>query len=301
MIKISLLILAALLLAQSKPFPSDADFKKAQSTLAANPEDQDSSTLVGKYLAFVQGDFDAGLKYLAKSGEKPLKNLAEHENTPDYTDTPPKRVGMGDEWVAAAKASPALFRPFFDRASYWYAKAWPDLDALWKNKLREQATRLAAARPPGGSRKGLPSAWKTDMGSPALDCTVARSGSYSVKLAGDPKTETFLKSELIPLTGKTIEYSAWVRSEATDSPNDQVGLNYFDKNGRFIGGAGVGVPVDLPFWIKVSGKTDTYPADTASIKIIVALRSGHGALWVDDMVLKIDGKDALKNGSFEDK
>ena len=35
------------------------------------------------------------------------------------------------------------------------------------------------------------------------------------------------------------------------------------------------------------------------IKIVVALCSGQGTFWVDDMSLRFDGKEVLKNASFE--
>jgi len=293
----------AVLLAPGSPLPSDADFKKAQDKLKDTPEDPDANTVVGKYMAFVQGNYDDAMIFLAKSSDKTLRTLAEHERAPLYTDTGAKKIGMGDEWVNAAKNYPALFRLFYDRASYWYTQAWPDMkdQPLWGNKLREQGAKLALARPLGMNRKGLPTGWKTDMGAPVLDGTIARTGSYSIKMPTDPQKETFLKSDPIPVSaGKTIEYSAWVRSDGTNSVNDEIALNYSDRADSFSGVVGVKAPMDVPFWNYVYGKA-VAPRDVGFVRIIADVRSKKGTFWVDDMSLKIDGKEVLKNGSFEEK
>lgn len=290
----------ALLLTQSKPLPSELEFKKAQTKLATMPDDPDANTVVGKYLAFVEGNYDDGLKYLEKSGDTGLKTLAMHERAPLYADTGPKKVGLADEWVTAAKKYPALFRIFYDRAAHWYTEAWPDLDPVWKAKAKEQGTKLSAARPPGGTRKGLPGGWKTDMGAPVLDGTIARVGSYSVKMPSDPKSETFLKSDPIQVVGKNLEFSGWFRSDGTNKKDDILFLNYFDKDANLIGVASAPVPVDLPFWNYVSAKA-VLPPDVVTVRVGVAERSRMGTLWVDDLSFKVDGKEVLKNGSFEDR
>ncbi len=58
--------LAALL--QSKAsLPSEADYKKALDKLKTTPADPDANTTAGKYVAFVLGDYETGMKYLANS------------------------------------------------------------------------------------------------------------------------------------------------------------------------------------------------------------------------------------------
>lgn len=289
------------LLLQSKSLPSEEDFKKAQGKLGANPLDPDANTTVGKYVAFVLGDYSNAMPYLVHSKDTTLKTLAEHELDATYTATPPQKVGMGDEWVAAAKKSPALSRIFYDRASQWYILGWPDLDPVWKGKLREQGAKLSASRPPGPARRGVPSGWKIEGGSPSSDGTVARSGSYSIKMPSDPKQEVFFKSDVIQLVpNNKIEYSGFVRSDGTDNKTDQIILNFFDKDGRLVGVAGVPIPIDVPFWNYVSGKADV-PPEAIFVKLGAAVRSKKGTLWVDDVSLKLDGKESVKNASFEDK
>lgn len=297
----------ALLLQSKQPLPTEAEYKKAQDKLTATPEDPDANTIVGKYVSFVVGDYQNGMMFLEKSSDKTLKTLAQHERAPLYTDTAPKKVSMGDEWVVAAKQFPALFRIFYDRASQWYATAWPDLEGPWKDKAREQGKKLAASRPPGGAKKGLPTGWQAEAGiggakPPILDGSLAHTGSYSVKVVpGDDKVKgswSAVKSDPVQVSGKTIEISAYVLSDGTEGANDRLFVNVFDQGGVGFGTFGPFVPTDTPFWTHIYIKADL-PANTFRIQAGVAMLSRKGNIWVDDLSVKIDGKEVIKNGSFE--
>lgn len=294
---------AALLLQSKPPLPSELDYKKASDKLKESPQDPDASTIVGKYMAFVLGDYKGGMIYLANSSDKTLRTLAEHENAPLYADTAPKKVGMGDEWVAAAKTFPALWRIFYDRAAQWYADAWPDLDPLWKDRSRTQGLKMAAARPQGGSRKGLPVGWTADTlppgaKAPVLDGTIAHTGSYSVKMIPPdekvPNGFSQLKSDVVVIpAGKEIEYSASVLSNGTENANDRVILYFVDQ----VSGSAY-IPLDTPFWNRVSGKMNI-PAGATRVMLGVIQASKKGNVWVDDVSVKVDGKEVMKNLSFE--
>lgn len=304
----ALLVLAGLagvaaLLLPGQPLPSETDYTKAQAKLKETPEDPDANTVVGKYLAFVLGNYDEAMPYLSKSTDKTLKTLADHERAPLYTDNAPKKIGMGDEWVAAAKEFKALNRIFYDRASQWYALAWPDLDPVWKEKTRIQGMKLAAARPPGGARKGLPTGWNADqtiagMKPPVLDGTISHTGSYSIKMMpSDEKVQnTFsqLKSDVLVIPpGKQIEYSAMVMSNGTENANDRLVFYFVDKNS-----GSVFIPLDMPLWNRVGGKM-AIPDGATRAMIGVIQSSKKGNIWVDDISVKVDGKELLKNSSFE--
>src|SRR4029077_3836864 len=133
----------ALLVQSKSPLPSEADYNKAKEKLSADPSDPDANTTAGKYLCFVLGDYKSGLPFLQRSSDKTLKTLADHESAPLYTDTGPQKVGMGDEWVVAAKNFKPLYKIFYDRAAQWYAMAWTDLDEAWKAKLRDRFHKAA--------------------------------------------------------------------------------------------------------------------------------------------------------------
>lgn len=291
-------------LVQTKPLPSEAEALKALEKLEKTPDDPEANLICGKYKAFVLGHYKEGMEFLAKSSDKTLKMLAEHELDPRYTATAPQRVTMGDEWVLAARKFPALYRIFYDRAGKWYIEAFNELADPNKEKLREQAQKLSAARPPGTTKKKLPSGWISDQATPVLDGTIAHTGSYSVKLPSiDPKTpnaETNLKSDKIQATGDKLEFSAFVRSDGTDKLNDQLFVVYYDKDGSVVHADGPKIKKDVPFWHHVSAKHDI-PVDAVTFRVGFVVHSQKGAVWVDDFSVKMDGKEVLKNPSFEER
>lgn len=309
------LLLAALaglaglaLLTQAKPLPTEDDFAKAKAKLENDPLDPEASNTVGKYMAFVLGDYSGAMPFLVYSPDKTLKTLAEHELDAKYTASAVQKVGMGDEWVTAAKNFKVLSPAFYDRAAQWYTLAWPGLDNVWKDRSRIQGRKLAVARPQGVARKGMPSGWTTDVGNAGanaiLDGNVARVGSYSVKLpAADAKTAgsvSAFKSVLTPISGKTYEVSAYVLADGTENAADSIFVWFFDGAGNNINKQSVFVPVDMPFWNRVVIKGDV-PKGAVRALVGVALYSKSGNFWIDDFSMKVDGKEVLKNTSFEEK
>lgn len=297
------------LLVQSKPLPSEADFKKALDKWTKDPKNPEANLIIGKYNAFVLGDYKLGMIHLSNSTDKTLKSLGEHETDPEYTDSPEKQVSMADEWVNAAKKSPSLFRIFYDRASYWYSQAWPRLEGVWKDKLRERGRKLAASRPPGASKKALPTGWVADpgiSGSPStLDGNIARTGSFSVRLSPADKNVqgsiSILNSNLIPVEGKkSIEASAYVFTDGTENGRDRIVIWFLDQAGNHISEVGSFYPLDMPFWSRVSLKTDV-PKNAVRAMFRVLHSSKNGSAWIDDVSMKVDGKEMLTNLSFEEK
>lgn len=292
---------------KSTNLPSEADFKKAKAKLDSTPEDPDANTIAGKYLAFVLGDYPQGLPYLSKSSDKTLISLADHENDPSYSDSPIKKVGLGDDWVIAAKSFPALSRIFYDHASKFYISAWPNLDEVWKDKARTQGRKLATARPQGAQRKPLPQGWKAGTWpggrAPVIDGTVSHTGSYSVRLvAPDPKVKgsySQLKSEIFPVAGaKSVEISAYVMSDGTEDATDRLYVNFTGPRGQWLGSSGPFIPIDIPFWNRIS---DSIPVPNGALQVEfwIVMYSKNGSILADDVSLKVDGKEILSNRSFE--
>jgi len=301
------------LLAPPQALPSEADYKKALDKIKDAPNDPDANLVAGKYMAFVIGDYATGMSYLAKTNDKVLRTLAEHEAAPLYTDTPIKQATMGDEWVNAAKSHQALFRIFYDRASFWYAKSWADMknEPLWGQRLRDQGRKLAVARPPGPLRKGVPTGWKTDTRpkewpQPGFDGSVSHEGSYSLKFpaaSADPKANepyTSLETDLIPISGKVLELSAYVMTDGTDSGKDMLEIRFRDATGKEFQRYSAGlIPVDTPFWSMIK-TTHEIPTGAVRVQFATVISSTKGTAWVDDILIKVDGKEIVKQG-FEGK
>lgn len=294
------------LLLQSKPIPSKEDAEKAFDALEKNQLDPEANTVMGKYKAFVMGDYDGAMPYLVNSKDVTLKTLAEHELDGGYTALPADKVKMGDEWVNAAKKIPALNKVFYERAAQWYGKAWPKLDGNDKAKLRAQAAKLAASRPPGSNKK-IPSGWIETTGmngtAPVLDGSISRTGSHSIKIMPPPEKSpanaaSILRGELIPIPVKPVEVVAFVRSDGTTNGQDRMALGFWDANGQPLAFHQVFIQTDYPFWNPITIKA-VPPEKTARAQIEVWQYSKSGNVWVDDVSMKVDGQDLVKNGSFE--
>ena len=116
----------------------------AQEKLKTAPDDPDACLAVGRWYCFYQGDWDEGLKLLAKGSDDALKSLAAEE----LASKPAKaedKVARGDAWwdlaeKAAGKPKAAMRR----RAGHWYQEAMPDLaPGLGKSKVEKRLAQAA--------------------------------------------------------------------------------------------------------------------------------------------------------------
>lgn len=296
----------AALLNQSKPIPSEGEFNKAKDKLGLDPQDPAANLIAGKYLAFALGDYAAAAPHFALSGDKTMKALAEHELDASYADTAVKKVGMGDEWVLAARKFPVLARTFYDRASQWYGQAWSGLDGVWKDRTRAQLRKLLQS-PGVNDPKSLtaPAPWKLqDMAQKGAATTKAyRTGraSYQVSVQKTAaQLSIALQQDVAPVAGVPYEFSAWVLPDGTDAAGDQVAVTIFAQGGKPISVQRLFIPADEPWWHLVAMKFNM-PAEAVLLWVQAAVSSKQGNLFIDDVSLKADGRETIKNGSFEDK
>lgn len=297
----------AALLLQSKALPSEVDAVKAKATIDKDPLDPAANTTLGKYMAFVDGDYTGAMSYLVHSDNKTLKSLAEHELDTSFTETSAQKVGMGDEWVKAARSFPALNRIFYDRASQWYGLAWPALDSIWKDRTRIQLRKILQ-NPTIADPKTLvvPSGWKAydnaQKGAPTSKASRNGKNSYQV-MGAKTATGTMVSpiEQAISVTpGKEAEVTAWVLSDGTESVQDHVSLGFWGQGGRLLDAKPLNLRPDEPWWQKLSLKF-TIPKDSILIRLQLVLDSKSGTVFFDDISVKVDGKELVKNGSFEDK
>lgn len=293
------------LLLQSKPLPSKADAEKAFETLDKNPTDPDANSVFGKYKAFVQGDYAAAMPYLVHSKDTTLKTLAEHELTDKDLATALQKVGMGDEWVAAAKKFPALNKIFYDRASYWYAAAWPNLDGLWLTKVQQQLQRLHQ-NPNVGDPKGAtaPGGWKVIDPNQRSSATTkaARNGRTSYQaVAGKkvPAEYSPIEQQIPVVAGRTYDLSIFALTDGTDAI-DYVSFVTFGQGGAMNGIKVLYLPKNEPWWHSLK-TTFVAPPDSNNLVIHLGVKSTQGNIFVDDISVKDGDKELVKNGSFEDK
>lgn len=299
--------LAALLTPPSS-LPTEADYNKALDKLKGTPEDPDANTVVGKYLAFVQGKFDDAMVYLAKSGDKTLRTLAEHERAPLYADTAIKKVGMGDEWVSAAKSFKPIYRSFYDRAVFWYAGAWDELkdQPLWGEKLHDRLQKLYTTVPgvPAPRQLACPSGWKCPIAETkaARSNAAARNGQYSFAITGwkSPLPAYGAVEQYVDVKPGKYKISGWMITDGTDA-DDSFLVNIQNANGTNLLLHPMVFTKDKPWWRRNEAEL-TVPADGVRMGIAVVIGAKQGMIYVDDLSISgADGKNLLKNASFEDK
>ena len=119
----------------------------AQKTLETAPDDAAAQLQLGRWLALVKGDWQAGLPHLAKSGDKVLEPLAEKEAA--APSQPMARVALADAWWDAAQTAAPEYKPaLLLRAGHWYRLAAPDLPALSRPKVEKRLQELGEVERP---------------------------------------------------------------------------------------------------------------------------------------------------------
>lgn len=85
-----------------------SEFNDAEKRLLANPSDAEATRLVGEYLCFVKRQWNRGLKYLARAGTEPLRELAAQELAlPDGSAADPgARFRLAGAWWRLAESGP---------------------------------------------------------------------------------------------------------------------------------------------------------------------------------------------------
>lgn len=204
-------------------------------------------------------------------------------------DNGPGRVGVGDEYWKAAKKFPKERMRFMDKANESWASGWPMLDAVWKDKTRENLRKLYCV---SAFSKGNVSGERVRSGVLAarLPMPKGNEGNYHQPLKLDVA---------IPAGAKSIEVSAWVLADGTDSTNDDMKPCVSSGAGKLLSATGSPIPMDLPVWTRIS---QTIKGDGAQkLSLVFEFQSRSGTVYVDDVSVKVDGKELLRDGGFEGK
>ena len=116
--------------------------REAFATLKTTPDDPAANTVAGKYLCFVKGEWERGLKMLAKGDDAELKDLANGELK--GVSNAKAQVALGEGWsnIATKKEHQAHYELLL-RAAGWYRDALPSLKGLEKTRVQK---RLEAIR-----------------------------------------------------------------------------------------------------------------------------------------------------------
>lgn len=278
----------------------DPAVEKAQKTLAKTPDDPAANLVIGVHFADA-AKWDLALPHFEKAKSPDIRAAVESEKKLDgggFT-----AVEVGDAWSKAlGKAGPAR-QACLDRMSVHYAAAWPKLDDFGKAKLRERLGRLYLPVAGGKASPAALEGWGGVLGAASKIEVVGqkvRSGALALKYSPKDLTKgTINSSKPVPVTpGKKLEVSAWVLTDGTDSAGDSFKFVVRDSKGGVPWSSGEAIRPDFPVWVRIAGET-VLPEGSFGAEVHITFNSKAGALFVDDISIKMEGKELFQKGSFE--
>ncbi|HEX3999087.1 MAG TPA: hypothetical protein VHX65_11090 [Pirellulales bacterium] len=111
--------------------------------LQTDPGNAAANLAVGRFYAFVKGDFDKALPYLAKSSDAALKDVADKDLAAPTAAA--DQAKLGDAWWALAESNHEPAKSHLQsRAADWYAKAAPNLKGLAKGEVEARLKEIEA-------------------------------------------------------------------------------------------------------------------------------------------------------------
>ena len=119
-------------------------------TLARNPEDPGGNLEMGKFLCYVKGSWDLGLRFLVKGSDPALKALAEKELSMVLQAA--ERTALADGWyeLAEKEKSPLRKSQLSAHARTIYESALPEATALLRAKIEKRLETLGQTAPAAG-------------------------------------------------------------------------------------------------------------------------------------------------------
>jgi len=133
--------------------------KSVLETLAKTPDDPAANLEIGRFLCFVKGSWDLGLRFVVKGSDPVLKPLAEKELSLPVQ--PAERTAVADAWIDLADKEKSALRKgrLQAHARGIYESALPDATGLLKAKIEKRLETLGPAPTSGAG----PAAGSVDL------------------------------------------------------------------------------------------------------------------------------------------
>jgi hypothetical protein len=118
--------------------------RKARETLEKNPNDPAANLDYGLFLCLVKGDWEKGVRHLAKGPEGPYPAIAARELA--VPEAAPDQAGLGDLWWDQAEKETGPARAGAkSRAAFWYDRAFPRLEGILKTRAEKRMAEVEIA------------------------------------------------------------------------------------------------------------------------------------------------------------
>lgn len=276
----------------------DPTLERVKKTLAKTPDDSSANLLLGIHYAD-KGKWNLALPHLDKVKNAGIRAAIEAEKKLDGNSF--TGVEVGDAWFKALPTAGLARQACFDRMNVHYAAAFEGLDPIWKGNLKERLARIYAPSTPAKSAE-LPKGWGGPVNAKSkviVSSTRVRSGSGALRFSppGDGFSSNLIMETSLP-RGTSIEFSGWISSEGSDTAKDSIKYAVLDKDRKSILGKSFIIHPDSFVWSRI-GDESAIPSGSFSVRIEVSFESSKGVAWVDDLSIKVDGKEVLTGGNFE--
>jgi hypothetical protein len=269
----------------------------AVKTLESSPDDEKANFAAGMFFSTAKGDWTRAIGHFRKGSDLALRELSELDAQGPADSQ--ERVKLAERWIEKSKQVPK----FKERGVYWYKEAWPNLAGPDREKVRPRVAELQAVAIPQG-KEWTPattiSGWSFQAGS-GIGNRYAFSGKASARVAGDAGKRSWVMMERIPANpGKEFTLTLYALSEGMQQSAGSANIYWYRADGTGLGGPRAPISADFPFWQKLEIKA-VIPMDADKTAFDVVIDSPTGAIWIDDISLVVDGKNLIRNGSFEDR
>jgi|SRR6185295_875180 len=306
----SILIATLMVLASGPQEISAADKKKTEQLRLAvekAPEDAAANLAFGKHLCFAMGNWAEGLPVMAKGGDDGFAHMARKDLEPK--ENAMFSIEVADMWLSLEKANKQLGPRLRERALFHFSEAWPKInDPVWKDKTRERVLAVQRTGKPSPNLGPYPAkGWfplnpKCNAG---IDSEFVRSGSVAIKLIPPadpgPSGMAWFRTDDIPVAAaQKYKASCWVLTDGTEKGADQLCIAFLDAGDKVLSSTGPRAMIDRPIWSKLEVE-GVVPEKAAKLRFGFNRGSRQGRVFVDDMSFILEGREILKNGSFEQK
>jgi len=242
--------------------------KSVLEKLAKAPDDPSANTEMGKFLCFVKGNWDLGLRFIVKGADLTLKPLAEKELATSGHSA--DLVALGDGWwdLGEKDKSPLRKSQMMTHAKALYEIALPEASGLLKSKIEKRLASETNSKVAGGMDE-LQIEYVAGEAPKALGIVVLRNlrdgacadavqiGKPVIKTAGKLVTNCLYFNVADSWTPKGM-------IEITVTYLDQSGTVYIDYNEKDSQGQPKGIQACTPFAMTNTGAWKTFMAKLPS-------------------------------------
>jgi len=215
--------------------------KKVLETLAKSPDDPAANSEMGKYLCYVKGSWDLGLRFLIKGSDAALKSLAEKESS--LTASSAERMAIADAWfeLTEKEKSPLRKKEMSLHTKGLYQSALADASSLARVRIEKRLESLQNPAP-----GALPAGGLVDLTTLTPKSAAVGWGAFGVN-SNDMNVQVNVK-------GKDCKQYLWAHAPSTVIYDIPPGSRTFTAVGARLDKNNAGIQGTWKYVVMVDGK-----------------------------------------------